>query len=372
MRLSHILSAAMLAAAMALSATADTIEATHVWTRIADINGQLGSVESAEFSPDNEYIVTGTKYDNTVRVFRTSDGAQMWRTQVPQEIERVAWTKDGAFVVSVSEDFVTRVIDAKTGEIVREIMNETGLDSLAASNDGRFMVSGQERIAGDPLRGPAKVYSTADWSLVRQVDHAETINEIAFLPDDSHFFTAGHPWVRMWETETGRLVRQFDIVDTGDARQKSNVIAAGVHPDGELLAVGATQGYLYIFDIETGETLRRFNKTGRKIETVSWTPDGRFLAAAGHSMSVDFFSIEYLRDEELEDDFIPFAGRVAVPAHLEYLSFSSDGAFMTTAHQDGAVRLYVMMSDDPFITTRRHEDVKRVQREAAEAATRRQ
>ncbi|MEM7768359.1 MAG: WD40 repeat domain-containing protein [Pseudomonadota bacterium] len=59
-----------------------------VWSRMADINGEPGSVESAEFSPDSRYIVTGTKFDNTVRVFRTSDGHHLWEREVPQEIER--------------------------------------------------------------------------------------------------------------------------------------------------------------------------------------------------------------------------------------------------------------------------------------------
>ena len=66
-----------------------------VWSRIADIYGEAGSIESAEFSRNSRYIVTGSKFDNTVIMWRTSDGFEVWRQTLPQEIERVAWSPDG-------------------------------------------------------------------------------------------------------------------------------------------------------------------------------------------------------------------------------------------------------------------------------------
>lgn len=60
--------------------------------------GEPGSVESAEFSPDGKYIVSGTKYDNSVIMWRTSDGNELWRQYAKQEIERVGWSSDGKYV----------------------------------------------------------------------------------------------------------------------------------------------------------------------------------------------------------------------------------------------------------------------------------
>ena len=41
-----------------------------LWSRLGDLNGQDGAVESAEFSPDGKFIVSGSKYDNRVMVWR--------------------------------------------------------------------------------------------------------------------------------------------------------------------------------------------------------------------------------------------------------------------------------------------------------------
>ncbi|MGF1544454.1 MAG: WD40 repeat domain-containing protein [Parvularculaceae bacterium] len=337
----------------------------HVWSRLADMNGELGSVESAEFSPDSEFIVTGTKFDNTVRLFRTSDGQQMWVTRVPQEIERVAFTQDGSQVVSVSEDFVMRVIDARTGEVVKELQHDNGIDALAASNDGAYMASGQERQGRS---GPARIYSTKDWSLVRTVDHGDTVNEIDFTSDDKYMVTSGHPTVKVWEVATGKLVRTLKIVESADEDRDAYFINVNISPDDQYIAAGATEGYLYVYELKTGKLVRRLNKSGQKIETVAWTPDGRHLGSAGHGLTIDFFKTEHLLDEEIGNDSVPYALRVPVSDALEYMEFNDAGTLFTTAHQDGTVQLWTFVSDDPLINTRRHDEVKRIQRAAAERA----
>ena len=83
-----------------------------VWARVADSLGEPGSVESVEFSADGKYLVSGSKYDNSVIMWRTSDGAELWRTYAVQEIERVGWSADGKYVAAASEDYLVTIYDA--------------------------------------------------------------------------------------------------------------------------------------------------------------------------------------------------------------------------------------------------------------------
>ncbi|MGH9902218.1 MAG: hypothetical protein ACRD68_10470, partial [Pyrinomonadaceae bacterium] len=59
---------------------------TLVWMRLGDINGEAGAIEGAEFSPDNRFIVTGSKYDNQLIMWRTIDGAVVWQHTLDAEI----------------------------------------------------------------------------------------------------------------------------------------------------------------------------------------------------------------------------------------------------------------------------------------------
>ncbi|MEM7659406.1 MAG: hypothetical protein AAF399_25025 [Bacteroidota bacterium] len=84
-----------------------------VWARVADAMGELGSVESVEFSPDGKYLVSGTKFDNSVIMWRTSDGTELWRKYAAQEVERVGWSADGQYVAAGSEDYLVTSITLK-------------------------------------------------------------------------------------------------------------------------------------------------------------------------------------------------------------------------------------------------------------------
>lgn len=101
-----------------------------VWARVADALGEPGSVESVEFSPNGRYIVSGTKFDNSVIMWRTSDGAELWRKYTKEEIERVGWSGDGQYVAAGSEDYLVTVYDAVTGEIVKQLEHGRGIDGL--------------------------------------------------------------------------------------------------------------------------------------------------------------------------------------------------------------------------------------------------
>lgn len=343
-----------------------------VWTRMADIMGEYGSVESAELSPNSEFVITGSKYDNTVRAWRTEDGFMLWKTTLPAEIERVAWTADNKTVVSVSEDHYMRVIDAKTGEILKEIQHDYGLDSAALSRGGTLMAIGEEMRAGTAKKGATNVvlYDTETWQEVMKVDQETTANEIDFTPDDKYFVVVGSDHMRLWETDTGRLVKENITGTMGEDGFKHGFVCVKISPDGKHIAVGGSRGNLYLFDAANGEFIRAVNKTGQKIETVEWTKDGRYVLTAGREPVIDFYATEHVLDTALNNGAVPIAKRVHVTDQLEYMNFNRTGALLTTAHQDGTVQLWTYMSDVPGINQFSHRALSEMQQKEFHEKTR--
>ncbi|MEO1656682.1 MAG: hypothetical protein AAFR65_03090 [Pseudomonadota bacterium] len=339
----------------------------HVWSRIADINGEYGSVESSEFSPDGMHVVTGSKFDNTVRVFRVDDGHMLWRREVPQEIERVAWTRDGQYVASVSEDGYLRVFDVDTAEVIFDFEHENGIDGLSVSHDGRYLATGREKVDG---RGVVRVFATDDWRLVKELPHAGTVNELDFSSDDGYLAAVGDFEARIWSVDEWRVEKKWNLPERSPTfdGEKHIFINTRFSPDDEVLAVGGTHGFVYLYDVDSGDLIRRLNKSGQKTETVEWTKDGRFLLVAGHGYTIDFFSVDVLMDSEVGNDAIPFAHQAEVSDALEYMDFNATGTMLTTAHQDGTVQLWTFMSDNPNINEAQHRKVRKLQDELAAKA----
>ncbi|MEM1127886.1 MAG: hypothetical protein AAGI71_14630 [Bacteroidota bacterium] len=331
-----------------------------VWTRVADVFGEAGSVESVEFSPDSRFLASGTKFDNTVIIWRTSDGTEVWRQTLPQEIERVGWSPNGEFVASVSEDFMARVFRAEDGTLVHELPHDSGIDGLAWSHNGRFMATGAEWTEdADGRHGYLRLYAMPGATLAQTLDLGDTINSIDFSSDDTFVLGAGHGAVAVWRLEDGTEVQRL----TNSIDPSIHFISARFSPDDQLLVAGDNDGNVHLWDWETGELLRVFDRSGHKIEIVEWTPDGQYLATAGNDPFIRLFrTADMLGEDRIYTALQVFAGDQA-----EYLHFNALGSLMASAHQDGLIRLWVFMSEDPTVNARRHEMVKAQQRAAAQA-----
>ncbi len=331
-----------------------------VWTRLADVYGEEGSVESVEFSPDSSKLVSGTKFDNSVIVWRTSDGTELWRRYVAQEVERVAWSRDGKIVVACSEDYKLTFFDAATGEVRKEIEEDAGIDGLAFSKDGRFLVSGAEKSedANGNQHGWVRVYAMPDARLIEKLDFGTTVNEIDFSHDGAYLMAVGHnEQVRVWRTDDWSHVRDFH----GKQADDHHFISGRFNPDGSMLVAGSQTGDIYLFDFETGRILANFDRSGHKIEVVVFTPDGRYIVSAGNDPFIRFFRVSDI----LSDNRMYTALQIHAGDQAEYLDFNSRGSLMSSAHQDGTIHLWVVMSEDVDVNARRHEWVKRNQRDSS-------
>ncbi len=329
-----------------------------VWVRVADVNGEKGSVESAEFSRDGTRIVTGTKFDNSVIMWRTSDGAELWRAYASEEIERVAFSPDDSIVAGVSEDYLITLYNANTGKEIRRIELETAADGLAFANTKNILVSGQEKIKqkDDTKIGYIRAYDMETGELMYKVNHGETVNEIQFTADDTYFLSAGmNSEVKIWETDTGKLIR------TLTPGREFGFVCGFFSPDGKYVVASGFKGDIFLWDFATGELLREWNTSGRKVETLAFTADGRYLLSAGNDPYIRVYRTSQILNPVGK---VPIAYAVHANDQAEYIDFNTDSSFLTSAHQDGTVRLWTWMSEDQGVNAIMHKAVKKTQSDA--------
>jgi RNA polymerase sigma factor (sigma-70 family) len=136
---------------------------------------------------------------------------------------------------------------------------------------------------GDPLPAGA----LARFGTVR-FRHGGTVASVAYLGRGNIVASAGsigrtakddaHGTIRLWEAETGKELRQFQL---------RGMAHAAVSPDGKLLAGGGSfDGALFLCDAATGEELRRLQGSrgwGGNL-SLAFSPDGRTLAAGANDL----------------------------------------------------------------------------------------
>ena len=333
-----------------------------VWARVADAQGELGSVESVEFSSDSKYMVSGTKYDNSVIMWRTSDGREMWRKYAQEEVERVGWSSDGKYVAACSEDYLVTVYHAMSGEVHKVLNHGKAIDGLTWSNNGLLLATGEERteLPDGSTEGWIRIFDMATGDEIKRFNHGNTVNELFFTQDDKYLLAVGHGAVKIFRTEDWSLVQTLK-------NDYYTIFTSGVFsPDGKyVFAVGqggTSRGNCYLWEWETGKLLKMFNQTGKKIESVSWHPNGQYIAYAGHDPYIYVYRVsDILR---FGNDEIPVAHKVWASDHAEYIDFNSDGSYLCSAHQNGLIKLWVWMGEDSAINSKRHEWVREQQTDA--------
>lgn len=318
-----------------------------VWSRVADLNGELGSVECSEFSPDGKLLASATKYSNEIAVWRVADGTQLWSLQTEQEVERVAFSPDGKWLAAGGEDDLLRLMDAGSGKLHKTLQHTEGIDSLRWSPDGTILATGEES-------GIVRLWRMPEGELAGQGKVEGAINELDFTRDGKMLLVVGDKTgARVFDTASMKVVKVFAV------NGAAPTIAGRISPGGQLVAVGGHEGKIHVWRFADGQPVHLINFTGRKVETLAFSPDGEYLIYAGHD--------PHIRAVRLSDGALV---HVSQPVdNAEYVTFSRNGSFVASAHQDGVIRLWVWMRGDPDLNRRLHSEL--VKKQAEDAAQRR-
>jgi hypothetical protein len=98
-----------------------------------------GPVDALAFSPDGYYLATASD-DNTARVFETATGKEVFRRRLAAGVDVLALSPHGRFVATASDDNTARVFETATGKELR-LAAGGSVDALAFSPDGRFVTT---------------------------------------------------------------------------------------------------------------------------------------------------------------------------------------------------------------------------------------
>jgi WD40 repeat protein len=141
--------------------------------------------------------------------------------------------------------------------------------------------------------------------------------------------------VRLWSLPEGRLMRVLRLpIDQGDI---GKAYAVAISPDGATVAVGGwtARGVtenIFLFDRASGELKRRLRDLPNVVNHLTYSPDGRRLAASSWGKNG-------IRVFDAGNDYRP------LPSDTQYGDSSYSAAFdrsgrLVTASYDGFVRLY--------------------------------
>lgn len=201
-----------------------------------------------EFSPDSKLLATGGA-DNAIRIFDVATGKEIRKIEQHADwVMSVAWSPDGQRLASASRDKTARAYDATNGELLTTYPDH------------------EEPVFGVAFAGTNSVVATVGRDRKMHLWNTSDGKKAKDMKPQGGF--GGDIW-RLISTDKqliagsrDREVRVYDIQPLKLNKKLSGhadwVQALAVSPDGKVLASGAHDGEVILWNLPEGKILQRF------------------------------------------------------------------------------------------------------------------
>ena len=137
-------------------------------------------VRHVAFSPDGTWLATASN-DATARVWEAATGKEVARLPHEDSVLAVAFSPDGKWLATASKDGTARIWELGTDREVARMQHEDGVRGVAFSPDGKWLATGS-------LDGTARVWDAAtgrvlSWMIFRRQNRERGVWAVAFSPD---------------------------------------------------------------------------------------------------------------------------------------------------------------------------------------------
>jgi WD40 repeat protein/uncharacterized caspase-like protein len=346
------------------SARSATLSEATTGRKLFSLNGLLGGIWAAAFSPDGHQLATVDNDGATLRLWQADTGGLL--NVFPQSGNQgaLAFSPDGTSV-AFSNDGNIKLLDVKSGQLIRTFGSKQefsyGNTSAYRSGGTQIVTSGSRlriwdgqtlqslaQLAVPELEAKMKAVApdgkNAFWILkdgktVVMTDMAtgrarvtfrgsNEISSIAVSPDGTRmaFGSGFEKTVMLWDTVTGKLLRKMS-----HASSSVGVNSIAFSPDGARILSGASFDDMRLWEAGSGRLVRSFPTGSVQTLSVAFSPDGLQAFSGEYNGSIKQWDIAGGR---LLRTYLGHSDQVW------HLTVSHDGAYMLSSGVDNQVRLW--------------------------------
>ena len=285
------------------------------------------------WSPDGAFIVSSTA-NGALHVWNATTGCRVFNYHDLFKkytwASSLAWSPDGTFIAWGSDDRTVRVWQVKQVEkdasfTMKQMYIYRGhanwVNAVAWSPDGQRIASGSD----DKTVQVWQIEDSIATEIATYRGHSRLVGTLAWSPDGTSIASGGNDaTIHIWDVsskETALIYRGHSF----------GVNALAWSPDGTRIASCSWDNIVRVWDAITGNTLFTYRGHSAWLNAVAWSPDGSRVASAGRDKTVQVW------DALTGNTMLTYHGHFSV---VYTLAWSPDGTRIASAGNDGTVQVW--------------------------------
>ncbi|MEM9923198.1 MAG: hypothetical protein AAF915_05500 [Cyanobacteria bacterium P01_D01_bin.50] len=291
---------------------------------ILQLTGHKGKVYSVSFNPKDSTQLASGSADGTVQLWNTKTGESKILSKRDYNVLDVNFSADGKKLASGSTDGTVHIWNFETGEDFTTLnKHKFSVNSVSFSPDSTTLASGS-------FDNTIKLWDVATGKEITAIaGHKDWVNNVSFNPkDDKKLLASGSAdgTIKLWELDKVQSITTL----TGHDNWVNSII---FNPqDKTQLASASVDGTIKLWNINTGKK-QNIQTLHKRINSVSFSPDGKILASSSASGSIQLWNTQTL--EEIKP---PLAG------HNDWVNGVSfnpkDGTKLASAGNDETIKVW--------------------------------
>ncbi|PSB43226.1 hypothetical protein C7B80_24915 [Cyanosarcina cf. burmensis CCALA 770] len=296
---------------------------------VKSLIGHSEWIRAIAFSPDGKYLISGSN-DRTVRLWDLQTGQLIRLLKGHKErVKYLRVSEDGNLIISGSADSTLKIWEIETGNCIRTIKTsqnpQTVLNAIAINASQHTIATGSTSV-----QGTVKLWNWQTGEMIDAVRAASSgIRSLAMSQDGKILVSgSGGGTIKIWHLDRGLNQPKHDLSNA----HMSDVLTLAIR--NQILISGGEDRTIKIWDLNTTEKqqpIHILEGHGGSIWCVVVSPDGTKIASASADYTVKIWDL--LTGQILET----LTGHLG---EVRTVTFSPDSKMLASAGDDWVIKLW--------------------------------